>query len=143
MVIDKPTLMQLLDKLKHELNKLNSMEFDLEDILSDEDIQDLVNRRMQVAIETCIDIATMLVACLQLKRSDDAGDVFRELARAKILTSELAEKMAKAVGFKNVLVHEYVKIDYKKVFIAKNENLDDLRKFCVFHDPNFGIGCQF
>ena len=129
MVIDKPTLMQLLDKLKHELNKLNSMEFDLEDILSDEDIQDLVNRRMQVAIETCIDIATMLVACLQLKRSDEAGDVFRELARAKILTSELAEKMAKAVGFKNVLVHEYVKIDYKKVFRAKNENLDDLRKF--------------
>src|SRR3989344_8363127 len=119
MIVDKVTLTRLLDKLKHKLAKLETMEFGLDEIREDEDIQGLVDRRLQVAIESCIDMATMIVAALSLKRRDEAAGVFRELSLAKIISRDLAEKMAKACGLRNVLVHEYVDIDYKIVYEAK------------------------
>ena len=115
MVVDKLTLLRLLDKLKHEVDKLEGMEFGLDDALENEDVQDLVDRRLQVAIESCIDMATMIVAALSLKRRDEAAGVFRELSLAKIISRDLAEKMAKACGLRNVLVHEYFDIEYKIV----------------------------
>ena len=129
MVVDKLTLLRLLDKLKHEVDKLEGMEFGLDDALENEDVQDLVDRRLQVAIESCIDMATMIVAALSLKRRDEAAGVFRELSLAKIISRDLAEKMAKACGLRNVLVHEYVHIDYKIVYEAKVNNLDNFREF--------------
>lgn len=129
MVVDRLTLVRLLDKLKHELNKLERMEFDLEDILADEDIQDMVDRRMQIAIEACIDIAVNVASAMQIPRKEEAADVFRELARGKVINKDLAERMAKATGFRNVLVHEYVDIDYREVYKNKTTGLEDLREF--------------
>ena len=129
MIVDKVTLTRLLDKLKHKLAKLETMEFGLDEIREDEDIQGLVDRRLQVAIESCIDMVTMVIAALSLKRQDEAADVFRALARANIISKKLSEKLVDACGLRNVLVHECVDVDYNVVYKTKNEDLDNLREF--------------
>ncbi len=129
--INQQTLFRLLDRVKHEINKIESMTFEPHEILSDEDIQDLVDRRFQVAIEACIDIAVIIVAAMQLPRKEEAADVFRVLGKQKVLDVSLAEKMAKAVGFRNILAHEYEDIDYESAYggLSIKEKLDDLREF--------------
>lgn len=129
MAIDRQILLSLLNKLQKILSKLDRMEFTLEELTNNADIQDLVDRRMQISIETCIDMATHLASGLNLPGQDTAADVFKLLAEEKILEKELSEKMAGACGFRNILVHEYLTINYNIVFQNYKHNLDDLREF--------------
>ena len=131
--IDRQTLLKRLDRIKHELVKIERMEFGPSELLGDEDIQDMIDRRMQLAIEAAIDVAVMLVAAMQLPRKDEAAEVFRLLEREKVISKGMGEKMAKATGLRNVLVHEYMDIDYTKAYGGeeKQNKIKDLKKFCA------------
>lgn len=129
MTIDKTLLNSMLDNLKSQLNKIEDMDVSLEQILEDEDIQDLLDRRMQVALECCIDIAAHLATGMSLPRQEHASDVFLLLGKNELIPKELAEKMAQATGFRNILVHEYTQIDYKLAYSDLNEKLEDLKSF--------------
>jgi len=48
--MDKQLINKLLDSLKETLNKIEHMDLNMDMILGDEDIQDLIDRRMQMAI---------------------------------------------------------------------------------------------
>lgn len=129
MAPDKNLVNSMLDNLKDYLNRIEGMNIDLEGILEDEDTQDLVDRRMQLAIEICIDISAHIAAGLALPRKERASDVFLLLAENKIISSDLAGKMAGAVGLRNILVHEYTDIDYRLAYSNLKDKLDDLRSF--------------
>lgn len=129
MAIDKTLLNNLLDNLKVTIRKIERMDVVLEDILEDEDIQDLINRRMQIAVENCIDIATHLAAGLDLPRKERASDVFLLLGKNEIISKEIARQLAGAVGFRNILVHEYTKIDYRLAYSSLADKLSDLNQF--------------
>ena len=45
------------------------------------------------------------------------------------LSADLADRMVKAVGFRNLLVHEYDKIDLKRLHQAAEKNVDDLTEY--------------
>ena len=51
------------------------------------------------------------------------------LARKQIIPSDLAEKLKKMVGFRNISVHEYQKIDYAIVISVIEKELGDLIRF--------------
>lgn len=123
------TLETLLSDLQDSLNKIERMDLTLETILGDEDVQDLIDRRMQKTIETCIDIATHLIAALHLSRQDKASSAFELLGKEKIISSSLAEKMVGASGLRNVIVHGYREIDYRLAYRDLEEKLADLRQF--------------
>ncbi len=129
MVIDKVLVNNLLDTLKTAITKIRGMDVTLEKILEDEDSQDLVDRRMQVAIETCINIATHLASAMELPRKEKASDIFLLLGENGVIVANLAEKMAGAVGFRNILIHEYTDIDYKLAYSDLDEKLNDLKEF--------------
>jgi uncharacterized protein YutE (UPF0331/DUF86 family) len=56
------------------------------------------------------------------------ADAFRLLGGAALLDPELAEVMAGAVGFRNVLVHDYAEVDDSRV-VDNLVHLADLRRF--------------
>ena len=57
------------------------------------------------------------------------GEIFPAMAQAGYLSEELSEKLKKAVGFRNISVHEYQKIDWEIVFSLINKNLGDFKEF--------------
>ncbi|HMQ25847.1 MAG TPA: DUF86 domain-containing protein [Acidimicrobiales bacterium] len=61
-------------------------------------------------------------------RAHHNGDAIRIPARHDVLDAGLAERLVAAVGFRNVLVHEYTVVDDARVIAALSE-LDDLRAF--------------
>lgn len=129
MVVNRQIIEKLLNSLRRELSKLDAMEFTYEELIGEVDIQDIVNRRLQIAVESCIDIATHLASGLNLPGQSTSADIFRLLAQEKVIGTELAEKLVKACGLRNILVHQYLKIDYKIVHESSHEGLDDLREF--------------
>ncbi|MBI1741608.1 DUF86 domain-containing protein [Candidatus Acetothermia bacterium] len=83
----------------------------LEEYLQNGDTQAIVERRLQLAIQACLDIANYLIAHRQLKVPDDERDLFAVLAEAGIISMDLARRMRGMINFRNILVHAYLEID--------------------------------
>ena len=67
------------------------------------------------AIEGCLDVAHHLAASEQWGAPDTNASAFALLARHDVLPATLAQTMASAAGFRNVLVHQYATVDDERV----------------------------
>ncbi len=63
------------------------------------------------AIEACIDVAQHVCSSEQWGPPADNGDAMTVLGRHRVLGIDLAAHMRRAVGFRNVLVHDYVDVN--------------------------------
>lgn len=56
--------------------------------------------------------------------------MFALLATANFLPAELAEKMKKMVGFRNIAVHEYQRLQLAVTEYVITQRLDDFSQYC-------------
>ena len=91
---------------------------------------DSVKYNFVVAIECCVDIGQHLCAVQRWGPPSTNADTFRILAEHEVLGKDLALRMARASGFRNVLVHEYVDVRDDLV-IANLDRTVDIRAFVV------------
>ena len=80
------------------------------------------------AVEACIDTAQHICSSEAPTAPRDNGDAMRALAHRGILDPGTADRMRMAVGFRNVLVHEYVGVD-DAVVLKRLATLSDLEEF--------------
>ncbi|MBI4447554.1 DUF86 domain-containing protein [Candidatus Woesearchaeota archaeon] len=67
-----------------------------------------------------------------LKIPEDDKGAFDTLSREKIISEELAEKLKEAKGMRNILAHEYGKIDNEVVFESITPELEtDTAEFII------------
>jgi uncharacterized protein YutE (UPF0331/DUF86 family) len=79
-------------------------------------------------IEALVDVAQHLCASEGWGPPQDNGDAVRLLGAHGVLEPGLADGLRRAVGFRNVLVHEYVRVD-DDVVLARLADLTELRDF--------------
>ncbi|MCF2140528.1 MAG: DUF86 domain-containing protein [Candidatus Lokiarchaeota archaeon] len=84
-----------------------------------------IERQLQICIENVIDIAYHLVKFLHLGPPQNDENLFDLLQNHLTNISNL--KAMK--GFRNILVHQYGKINQKRVLQFIRENLSDFRYF--------------
>jgi uncharacterized protein YutE (UPF0331/DUF86 family) len=101
----------------------------LEDYLSDYKIRGASERFMQLAIESIIDIGNEIISVLKLKRAERYRDIPVILAKNRILTEDLAEKISQMIGFRNILVHGYASIDIRLEHSFLQTRLVDFYEF--------------
>lgn len=80
------------------------------------------------SIEACVDIAQHICSAQGWGPPADNGDAMKELGLHGVLSAELADAMRKAVGFRNVLVHEYVAVS-DEIVTSRLDDLSDLEQF--------------
>jgi uncharacterized protein YutE (UPF0331/DUF86 family) len=97
-------------------------------LAADEDLQDIVARNLEVAIQNCMDIALHLCSARGVVPATSA-QAFAVLAEHALLDRTLAQKLQRAVGFRNVLVHDYTDIDWKIVLQVLRTGTRDLADF--------------
>jgi uncharacterized protein YutE (UPF0331/DUF86 family) len=100
-----------------------------EDFSSDYTRQDAAILNITRACEQTIDLANHLVRKRKLGIPTDAGTSFDFLAKADIISKELALSLKKMIGFRNTAVHEYQDIKIPIVVEVINEKTDDLMRF--------------
>ena len=81
------------------------------------------------ACETAIDLANALVRERQLGIPQSNRDSFRLLADAGVISRDLAERLQKMVGFRNVAVHRYRDLDVAVLVSVIRSDLEDLLHF--------------
>ena len=128
-MIDTEVIDAKLRALSHRLSRVASKRpASVRALAGNEDLQDIVARNLSLAIQACIDIAYHLCAA-QGVVPETSGAAFAELARRGLIPGSLAHRMQRAVGFRNVLVHEYTKVDWKIVMRVAGTGTRDLAAF--------------
>ncbi len=84
------------------------------------------------AIEACVDVAQHICAAEGWGPPADNGDAVWLLGEHGVLSAGLAASVRTAVGFRNVLVHEYVEVD-DKVVVSRLADLENfVRAVAIF-----------
>ncbi len=86
-------------------------------------------RLLQIAVECVIDVCNLLVAGLRLGLPAEEDDLFEKLQQAGVLSSRMEETVKEMKGFRNILVHEYGRVDDEIVYQAVTAELGDFTEF--------------
>ncbi|WP_298269799.1 DUF86 domain-containing protein [Geobacter sp.] len=98
--------------------------------------QDAIALNLQRACELCIDLANHTIKLRKLGLPKESKESFRLLAAGGIIPRDLAVRLEGMVGFRNVLVHEYQKLDITLMIDVIENRLDDLVEFtnCIVRE---------
>lgn len=91
--------------------------------------QRVVERTLQMMIETCSDVANHLISDRGMRTPESYADTFRVLLENHVIDAELASTMEKMVKFRNVVVHQYEAVDAEIVVAILRKHLDNFGKF--------------
>lgn len=100
-----------------------------EEIENDQFISGSLERYLYLVVQATIDTAESIIAYRGLRKPATLREEFEVLSEAKIISSELATKLMNMVGFRNVVAHDYTKLDYDVVYIVLHERLGDIEEF--------------
>ncbi len=102
---------------------------DRKNLAANQTKQDAIVLNLQRACETAIDLAMYVISQRRLGLPQESRDAFALLQTADILPAELAARMQRMVGFRNVAVHEYTRLNLDIVLTIITKHLDDFRTF--------------
>jgi uncharacterized protein YutE (UPF0331/DUF86 family) len=91
--------------------------------------QDAIAANLQRAAEQVIDIANHVIKKRKLGLPKESKESFEILAQAQVIPHELAGKMQGMIGFRNVLIHEYQRLDINILVDVIEHHLEDLIVF--------------
>jgi uncharacterized protein YutE (UPF0331/DUF86 family) len=109
-------------KLSIIVENLRALE-PIEKMTAKEYIEDLYKRKaterlLQELIEAAIDINTYVIVQTGNQVPDDYYESFIKVGELKIISAELAVKLAPSAGLRNRLVHEYNMLEHSMVLDA-------------------------
>ena len=91
----------------------------------------VVQHGLQLSIQVVLDIGGHILAAEGVT-VQEYEDVFLELARLEVIPEEYAHEIKGMAGFRNLLVHEYAKVDMNRVAEILNNRLYDFSSFASF-----------
>lgn len=90
-----------------------------------------VERGLEICVEACLAMGRRIIAADGLRFAENNKDVFKVLGEAGILGPDVVATMTKMAGFRNLVVHEYVRIDPAVVFAILRNDLGDFDEFAA------------
>ncbi|MFA5786729.1 MAG: DUF86 domain-containing protein [Actinomycetota bacterium] len=86
-------------------------------------------RLLQISIESVVDVCGLIVAGLRLGLPGEEDDLLAKLVGAGVITHGMAEVLHSMKGLRNLLVHEYGRVDDRIVYAAVRTRLGDFAEF--------------
>jgi uncharacterized protein YutE (UPF0331/DUF86 family) len=126
-MVDRDLVLAKVESLERSLARIRSAQERAG--LDTLDRQDIIVLNLQRAVQAMLDLAAHVVAREGLGVPDDLAASFELMKRAELLGDDLADRMRRMTGFRNVAVHEYRKLDPGVVDSIVRDRLGDLRAF--------------
>jgi uncharacterized protein YutE (UPF0331/DUF86 family) len=116
--------------LSEHVNALKALrDTTLEEYTGNPILRGYVERTLQVCAQICLDVGGHLVAELGLRPPADVRDVFVILHEEGIVPDDLLPELADMVGFRNLIVHDYARVDDRLVHAVLQEHVTDFARF--------------
>lgn len=125
-------LNQKVESLRNCIERIESKKpFTADDLRNNFDLQDIISINLERAVQISVDIASHLLAESSGPTPTTMADSFAYLHQSNIISEKTAQSLIKATGLRNLLVHEYSKIDWAIVATVANSHLDTFRNFAL------------
>jgi len=129
-MVNREVLQKRMSKAEEYLDFLEDVkkDYSLEEFKSDKMVYGSSERFLHLTIEALLDIGNHIVADHNLGRVESYSDIPKLLAENNFLNDELKKLFVKIIGFRNILVHDYLDVDLEIVYSIISTNLVDLKE---------------
>lgn len=132
-MLKKDLIQRKISLIQDDLSKLAQLaDFSIEEITADFLKQATVERLLERIISRAIDINEHIIAETATANTvppKDYRETFSRLSDLDVYPKEFAQEISKSIGTRNLLVHDYDKIDYEKVYASIGDCLKDYHKY--------------
>jgi uncharacterized protein YutE (UPF0331/DUF86 family) len=129
-LVDASVVLRKLSELEMYRNQMKEFSgIALEEYKANWKTQRIVERTLQMMIETCADIANHIVSDSGMRTPTSYADTFKVMMENSVLDNELFAVMEKMAKFRNVVVHQYEGVDAEIVIAILKKHLADFDRF--------------
>jgi len=135
-MVDRAVVNRLLIQLDEYIRDLEAVraQYTLLDFRANKVIRRYTERTLQIAIEACLDLASHVISLKGFREPIDNKDCFEVLLENKLLPVELVQRLKLMAQFRNVVVHDYIRINPDIVYSIVHENIADMVTFAQIID---------
>ncbi|MFO7982658.1 MAG: DUF86 domain-containing protein, partial [Desulfuromonadales bacterium] len=90
-------------------------------------IHGTAERNLHLTIECMLDIGNHVISDRGYPKPESYADIFRILADRDVIPRDLCEELVGMAAFRNLLVHDYLRLDREKVYHILGEKLPVLK----------------
>lgn len=127
---NKDTIENKISLARKYLARLESYKkYSREEIEKDQFISGSLERNLYLVIQATIDTAESIIAYRGLRKPATLREEFEILGEARIIESDMVTQLMNMVGFRNIIAHDYTRIDYDIVHNVLHKRSGDIEKF--------------
>ncbi len=138
-MVDQAVIERLLVQLEEYFRDLDEVKskYMLVDYKKNKIIRRYTERTLQVAIEVCLDLASHIISYKGFREPLDNKDCFQVLRENDIIPADLADRLKRMAQFRNVVVHDYIRINPEIVYAIVHRNIPDIVAFAKAIEDRF------
>jgi len=127
-MVDKTLILKKLSVLDEYLKQIGEYaSISPKAYIDDWKVQRIVERTLQMMIETCLDIGAHIISDENLRVPETYAEVFRIMVENDILPGSHLDAFEKMARFRNLVVHDYERIDPEIIVGILRNNLQDFK----------------
>lgn len=128
--MDQLILVEKIESLRRCIQRIEDKKPDnINLLIQNLDLQDILVINLTRAVQLCVDIGSHIISTANKPSPQTMGEVFTTLYEMGAITSENCEQLKKAIGFRNIAVHNYEAINWEIVYAICQNSLQDFRRF--------------
>jgi uncharacterized protein YutE (UPF0331/DUF86 family) len=132
-MVSQAILLDLLAKLRDYVEKLRPLQAKSEqEITSDYLALWAVERGLQMAAQCVLDICSHVVSDLSTEHPSNYRELILAAGRLRLMPEDFARRFSGLAGFRNILIHEYAKVDSGEVYRNLRDGLADFDRFAEY-----------
>lgn len=127
-ILVKKLLTDLRER-KKLLKEKNIKDFNV--FSSDPFLHNAVQHMLEVMVEICVDIGNHIIADQGWPVPSSSREIFETLHQRKVISEDVLKTAKKMVGFRNIVVHMYERVDLEEVYAIYKRHLNGFEKFAA------------
>lgn len=133
-MVNKNVLAARLERLREYLEILKAVQgYDLNRFVKEPFIYGTAERNLHLAIECLLDIGNHVISDRGYPKPENYADIFRILKEQGVVSSRLLHDLEGMAAFRNVLVHDYLRLDREKVYRIVCEKTKVMEKLAAIY----------
>lgn len=132
-MLDRQVIEAHLQNMEEALASLGRYrDLSLKDLRKDLSLVWIAEKGLQILIQNLLDIGAHVLASEIKNDWDDYGEIIIKLGHHGILPMDFSERIQGMAGLRNILIHEYLKVDLPKLYDYLKNRLADFTEFMSY-----------
>lgn len=128
-----------LERLRDYLKTLKTIQkYTIDQFKNDVFVRATAERYLHLSIECLLDIGNHIISDQGFRKPDTYAEIFEILVENKVISKKMFQGLEGMTAFRNVLVHDYLRIDADRVYAILCEKLSYIEKLGAVFGRHLG-----